>query len=228
MRPRSKCGSCAKPIAFYDNIPILSWFLLRGKCRNCGAGYSIRYPLVEFIMGALFAGLFLMYGFQWILAEYLILAFGLVIISFIDLDHFIIPDEFSLGGIVVGLIGSLLNPERDFWTAAAGVLMGGGFLWAVAYGYLLIRKEEGMGGGDIKLLAWIGAVLGWVSIPFVILVSSLLGGVIGLLTMSKDKGLKTTIPFGPFLAAAALLYIFGGSHLAEWYFNLFIPSLEVQ
>lgn len=228
VTPRSRCGSCGKQIAFYDNIPILSWFILRGKCRNCRASYSFRYPFVELLMGSLFAGLYLMYGFQWTLVEYLILAFGLVVISFIDLDHFIIPDEFSLSGIVIGLVGSLLNPERDFWAAAAGVLMGGGFLWAVAYGYLLLRKEEGMGGGDIKLLAWIGAVLGWVSIPFVILVSSLLGGIVGIMTMSKDRGLKTTIPFGPFLALAALIFIFGGYHLAEWYFNLFIPSIELQ
>lgn len=228
VRPRSRCAACSKQIAFYDNIPILSWFILRGRCRNCGAKYSFRYPLVELITASLFCGLFLAYGFQWVLIEYLILAFGLVVISFIDLDHFIIPDEFSLSGIVIGLVGSLINPERDFWTALAGVLMGGGFLWAVAYGYLLIRKEEGMGGGDIKLLAWIGAVLGWVSIPFVILVSSILGGVVGLLTMSRGRGLKTTIPFGPFLAAAALLFLFGGARIAEWYFSLFIPALDVQ
>jgi leader peptidase (prepilin peptidase) / N-methyltransferase len=222
VRPRSRCGACGKPVAFYDNIPILSWFLLRGRCRNCSAKFSFRYPLVEFIMATVFCGLYLLYGFHWILLEYLVLAFGLVVVSFIDFDHFIIPDEFSLSGIVLGLLGSILNPERDFWSAFAGVLMGGGFLWSIAYAYMIVRKEEGMGGGDIKLLAWIGAVLGWVSIPFVILVSSILGGTVGLLTMTKEKGLKTTIPFGPYLAGAALLYIFGGSRLAEWYFSLFI------
>jgi leader peptidase (prepilin peptidase)/N-methyltransferase len=108
------------------------------------------------------------------------------------------------------------------------MLTGGGFLWSIAYVYLLLRKEEGMGGGDVKLLAWIGAVLGWVAVPFVILVSSVLGGLVGLLTMSKEKGLKSTIPFGPYLAAAALLYIFGGSRLAEWYFSLFLPGLDGQ
>jgi leader peptidase (prepilin peptidase) / N-methyltransferase len=228
IHPRSRCGSCGKPVAFYDNIPILSWFLLRGRCRSCQHRFSFRYPLVELITASLFAALFWVYGFHWVLLEYLILAFGLVVISFIDLDHFIIPDEFSLSGIVIGLAGSLLNPERDFWSAIAGVLMGGGFLWAVAYLYLLIRKEEGMGGGDIKLLGWIGAVLGWKAIPFVILVSSLLGGVVGLLTMSRDRGLKTTIPFGPFLAAAAILFLFGGHEWADWYFGLFIPAMELE
>ena len=225
VKPRSRCGSCNKQIAFYDNIPILSWFILRGKCRHCHAKFSFRYPFVELITGALFCGLFLTYGFQWILIEYLIMAFGLVVVSFIDLDHFIIPDEFSLSGIVIGLLGALANPDRSFWSAVAGVLFGGGILWAAAYIYLVLRKEDGMGGGDIKLLAWIGAVLGWTSLPLIVAFAGLSGAAIGLLTMSKDSGLKTAIPFGPHLAAGALVYMFAGQQITDWYFGLFVPPL---
>jgi leader peptidase (prepilin peptidase)/N-methyltransferase len=225
--PGSHCMECGHKVRFYDNIPIFSWFILGGKCRSCKKPYSFRYALVEFITGVLFAALFLVYGWKWKLLEYLILAFGLVVISFIDLDHQIIPDEFSLGGIAIGLIGSLINPERDFWTAFAGFLMGGGFLWAIAYFYYAIRNEEGMGGGDIKLLAWLGAVLGWAAIPFIILVSSVIGSIVGLTLVSQGRGLKTTIPFGPYLAFAAILYMIGGHGLTKWYFSLFIPGIEL-
>ena len=166
------------------------------------------------------------FGVSWLTVEYLIFVFGLVIVSFIDLDHLILPDEFTLSGIVIGLIGAALNPERDFMSAFWGVLMGGGFLWTVAYVYFALRKQEGMGGGDVKLLAWIGAVLGWTSVPFVILTSSLVGSVIGLLAARKSgAGLKASIPFGPYLALAALLYIFGGDKIGQWYLEQFIPRL---
>jgi leader peptidase (prepilin peptidase) / N-methyltransferase len=224
VTPRSSCGHCKKPIAFYDNIPIFSWFILRGKCRNCKTAFSFRYAMVELITATLFCALYLTYGFQWVLLEYLILAFGLVVVSFIDLDHFIIPDEFSLSGIVIGLAGGWLNPERSFFESLAGAFFGGGFLWAAAYLYLLLRKEDGMGGGDIKLLAWIGAVLGWTSLPFVVAFAGLSGAIVGLLSMSKESGLKTAIPFGPHLAAGAIAYLLGGIQISEWYFNLFLPA----
>lgn len=227
VSPRSRCPKCEKAISWYDNIPILSWLALRGRCRTCSVSISWRYPLVEFLMAITFAGLYLYVGWSWTLLEYLIFAFGLIVVTFIDFDHMILPDVFTLSGIVIGLLGSVLNPERDFWPALGGVLMGGGFLWAVAYLYWVFRKREGMGGGDIKLLGWIGAVLGWSSIPFVILCSSIVGSVVGvLMALRKDEGLASTIPFGPYLALAALVYIFGGDRLGEWYISLFIPSLS--
>lgn len=233
VRPRSRCGSCGTQIPFRHNIPVLSWFLLRGKCASCGAHYSFRYPAVELLMAALFMVAFLEIGWSWTLLEFLIFIFSLVTVSFIDFDHMILPDVFTLSGIVIGLLGALLNPERNFLDSAYGVLLGGGFLWAIAYLYFVIRKREGMGGGDIKLLAWVGAVLGWKSIPFVILVASLLGSVVGigmaLLSVRRQSLVgeaaaddsevaSFAIPFGPFLALAALLYqLLDGAELARVY-----------
>lgn len=236
VRPGSYCWSCKTPIKFRHNIPILGWFILGGKCANCKTPYSFRYPAVEMLMSALFVAAFLRYGWSWTLLEALIFIFGLVTVSFIDLDHMILPDKFTLSGILIGLSGAALNPERSFWPALYGVLLGGGFLWAIAYLYAVVRKREGMGGGDIKLLAWIGAVLGWPSIPFVILVASLFGSVVGIAAMfwskqglspqseseSETEGVGSfAIPFGPFLAGAAMLYLLiDGEKLIDWYLGL--------
>lgn len=225
VKPRSRCGSCGKPVVWYDNIPLLSWIFLRARCRRCRAKISWRYPLVEILSGLLFTGLFYRYGWSFQLLESLVFAWGLLVVSFIDFDHMILPDEFTLSGIVIGLVGSFFNPNRDFISAVIGVLLGGGFLYAIAAIYYAFRKEEGMGGGDIKLLAWIGAVLGWPAIPFVILASSLIGSVVGIAVMAVRKsGLKTSIPFGPYLALAALIYLFGGGEVGTWYIRLFLPD----
>lgn len=219
VRPGSACGSCGAPVKWYNNVPILAWFWLRGRCADCKAPYSFRYPLVEFLMGALFAGAMYRFGLSWTLIEALIFVFMVVCASFIDLDHMILPDKFTLTGIALGLAGAALNPERDFLDALYGVLAGGGFLWAVAYLYYVFRGREGMGGGDIKLLGWIGAVMGWKAIPLVILSSSLIGSIVGLVLAARTKdGMQIAIPFGPYLAGAALMYLlFDGSRIAEWY-----------
>ncbi len=223
----SRCSKCGAPVRWYHNIPMISYFLLKGKCAKCGAAFSIRYPLVEFIMAVLFAAVMYVYGLSWTSLEYTILVFGLVTASFIDYDHMILPDEFTLGGLAIALIGAALNPERSFLDAVYGVLFGGGILWLVAYVYFVVTGRDGLGGGDIKLLAWLGALLGWRSIPFIILSSSIIGSVVGLLMARKNKdGLKTMIPFGPFLAMAALLYIFGLKSVGVWYVDLFFPSFE--
>ncbi len=226
IRPRSRCGKCKQMIAWYDNIPVVSWLLLRGECRRCHVKISPRYPFVEFLMGLMWLAVYIKFvvinGTPWTAVEYMILTFGLVTISFIDLDHRIIPDEFSLGGIVVGLCGAFLNPEREFLDAVLGFVLGGGFLWMVAYLYLVIRKEDGLGGGDIKLMAWLGACLGWMSVPFIILVSSLLGSVFGLVLIARGGNLKSSLPFGPFIVAAAYVYLFAGEELARWYISLFL------
>jgi len=189
------------------------------------------------LMAALFMVAYLQMGWSWTLLESLIFIFSLVTVSFIDLDHMILPDTFTLSGIVIGLLGALLNPEREFLDSVYGVLLGGGFLWAIAYLYFVVRKREGMGGGDIKLLAWTGAVLGWKAIPFVILVASLLGSVVGIgmallavrgrtsesanenKAVAEDSEVASfAIPFGPFLALGALLYLLlDGAELARLY-----------
>ncbi|MBX2988812.1 MAG: prepilin peptidase [Bdellovibrionaceae bacterium] len=224
VKPRSHCGSCGKTVPWHDNIPIASWFLLRGRCRHCGASFSFRYPVVEFLTAVLFAACFALDGWSWILVEHLVFVWALVACSFIDLDHMILPDEFTLSGIIIGLIGALLIPERSFWDALGGVLLGGGFLWFMAWLYYSLTGVEGMGGGDIKLLAWIGAVLGMRAVPYVIVVSAVLGSVIGLALAWKQKqGLKTVIPYGPYLALAAVSYLFGGQTLAREYWSFFLP-----
>lgn len=226
VSPRSHCYSCNQPIKWFDNIPIISYLVLRGKCRNCMAKFSVRYLLVELLMASLFALAFVYYGWSYTLIEVLIFIFGIVVCVFIDFDHFILPDIFTLSGIVIGFIGSILIPERSILDSIFGILLGGGFLWALAFIYYQLTGREGMGGGDIKLLAWIGAVLGWKAVPFVILVSSIVGSLVGIVVSLKSKsGLKAVIPFGPYLGLGALLYLFGGQAIALWYISLFIPSI---
>jgi leader peptidase (prepilin peptidase) / N-methyltransferase len=220
--PGSHCFACKTPVKWYNNVPIFAWFWLRGKCAKCKAPFSFRYPFVEFLMGALFAWAGYALGPSYFLIEALIFIFCLVCASFIDLDHMILPDKFTLSGIVIGLIGAAINPEREFLPALYGVLAGGGFLWAVAYLYYALRGREGMGGGDIKLLAWIGAVLGWQAVPIVILVSSVIGSIVGIILALRTKdGMGLAIPFGPYLAGGALLYLLlNGPSWAEWYLSL--------
>lgn len=222
VKPRSFCRSCKKQIKWQHNIPVLSWILLRGKCAYCRAPYSIRYPLTELLMGLAFALTFNAVGWSYTLIEYLYFVFALITCAFIDFDHMILPDKFTLSGIVIGLLGAALNPERDFLQALYGVLMGGGFLWAIAYLYFAFRNREGMGGGDIKLLAWIGAMLGWQAIPIVILLSSVVGSLVGIgFALRTKDGMKYAIPFGPFLVAATLFYIFiDGDRIGDWYLAL--------
>lgn len=227
VTPRSHCQNCQKNVAWYDNIPMVSWLILRGKCRHCGAKFSFRYFFVELLTACLFTLAYFYLGLTWNLLEALLFIFPIVCCVFIDFDHMILPDEFTLSGIVIGLIGAWLNPQREFLDALLGVLMGGGFLWAMAYLYYVFTKQEGMGGGDIKLLAWIGAVMGWKAVPFVIMTSAIIGSVIGLILARKQKeGLKTMIPFGPYLALGAVIYMFGGQTIALWYFNLFLPAFS--
>jgi len=207
---QSYCPNCKYPIPFYLNIPILAWFLLRGRCQNCKVPFSFRYPFVEFLMTVLFVALFLCIGWKWFLLEALIFTFALVVASFIDKDQMILPDSLTLSGIVLGLLGAWLNPERMFLDSFLGCILGGLILLFVAYTYYWFRKQEGIGGGDIKLLAWIGAVLGWQSVVFVLMVASFLGTFVGFFLILCDKRFhfKTAIPFGPYLAIAALFYIF--------------------
>ena len=175
---------------------------------------------MEFLVGASFVLLFFRYGWSWTLLEYSIFAFSLIVCSFIDIDHMILPDVFTLSGIVIGLVGAFLNPERSFFDAGIGFLIGGGFLFFVSYLYFVLRKIEGLGGGDIKLLGWIGAMLGWQSLPFVLFTSSIIGLVIGLIYLFiTKKDLQSGIPFGPFLSLAAFLYaIVDTQPLLQWLF----------
>ena len=207
--PSSACPNCKTNLNWYDNIPIISFVLLLGKCRFCKMKISWQYPLVELIMALLAYALFWRFSFSILFGIYFIFCAALLAIIFIDAYHQIIPDTISLPGILVGFAISFINPILTWQSSAIGILVGGGFLYAIAATYYLLTKREGMGGGDIKLLAMIGAFLGWQSLPFVIFSSSLLGSVIGIGAMLKQrKGGKTVIPYGPFLSIAAILYLY--------------------
>ncbi len=223
IRPPSHCPHCNKPIRFYDNIPIISYILLGGKCRYCKNRISPRYPVVEGLTGLMTVALFMRYGLTVQFLLLLLFSAALIIITFIDLSHQIIPDAISIPGIPCGIGASLLIPTISWLDSLLGILVGGGLLWLIAVGYKWITGREGMGGGDIKLLAMMGAWLGWKAIPFILLASSLiglfLGGGSGLIL---KKGLRTKIPFGPFLALASLIYIFFGPEVIRWYISYLV------
>ena len=207
--PASRCPKCLQSLKWYDNIPIISFILLQKKCRYCGAPISWQYPLVELAMALLSLALVFKFGFTFALPIYFAFTAALLAVIVIDFYHKIIPDVISLPGIVIGFACSFINPVITWQQSGIGLLIGGGVLYAVAAGYYLFTRREGMGGGDIKLLAMIGAFLGWQSLPFVVFGSSILGAVVGLGAMAKQKkGGKTMIPYGPFLSIAALLYMF--------------------
>jgi leader peptidase (prepilin peptidase)/N-methyltransferase len=207
--PASRCPSCKTAIRWYDNIPMLSFFFLRGKCRSCSQTISLQYPLVEFCMAMLSLALYTKFGLSFEFFFYFLFAAALLAIIFIDIHHQIIPDVISLAGIVIGFAGSFLNTEVTWQQSGIGILLGGGILYAIAMSYYLIAGREGMGGGDIKLLGMIGGFLGWQSLLFVVFASSVTGSIIGVFAMIKQgMGGKTRIPFGPFLAVAALFFLF--------------------
>ncbi|TMA82498.1 MAG: prepilin peptidase [Deltaproteobacteria bacterium] len=220
VRPRSHCPSCGHQIAWYDNLPVVSFVLLRGRCRVCGVRISPLYPTVELLTGALAVALWMRLGTTLAFAGYFLFAAALVTITFIDLDHRIIPDVISLPGIVVGLAVSFVSPLVTPLGALLGVLAGGGVLLGIATGYEMLRGREGMGGGDVKLLAMIGAFLGWQSVFVTLMVASLIGSIIGVgLMIYQRADTKLAIPFGPFLAGGALVSLFFGDRILAFYFG---------
>ncbi|MDD5758324.1 MAG: prepilin peptidase [Desulfobulbaceae bacterium] len=207
--PPSHCPQCQALIHWYDNIPMISFLLLGGRCRHCRKSISWQYPIVELIMALLSFALFYRFGLTADFFVYFVFCAALLVVIVIDLYHQIIPDVISLPGIILGFAASFLLPGLSWQDSALGILLGGGIFYAIAAGYYLLAKRAGMGGGDIKLLAMIGAFLGWRALPFVIFASALLGSVIGIGAMIKQKkGGKTVIPYGPFLAMASYLYLF--------------------
>jgi leader peptidase (prepilin peptidase)/N-methyltransferase len=218
IKPGSACPKCGHKLEWWENIPILSFLFLRAKCSYCGSKISLRYPLVELLSGFLALALWNDFSFSPKFFIYFYFSACLIIIIFIDLGHRIIPDVVSLPGIAVGFLSSFLMPDLSWLDSLLGILLGGGILFLVAWGYYIITHREGMGGGDIKLLAMIGAFLGWQAIPLIIPLSALAGSVTGLIIMSTQKGDRyTAIPYGPFLAGAALIILFWGYELSNWY-----------
>lgn len=211
---RSACPKCEATIPWFANIPVLSFLYLKARCLKCKNPISIQYPLVELATAVIFLGLFHQYGLSWQFLSYTILASNLLVISVIDLYLQIIPDELSLSGSVVGFLLSFLTQDILWWESLLGILSGGGSFLLVAVLYEKVSKREGLGGGDIKLLAMIGAWLGYKAILPTIIVSSALGSVVGIvLILFKGRDFKSAIPFGPFLAVGALVYLFWGKSI---------------
>lgn len=227
IQPPSHCPKCQTPIPFFHNIPLVSYLLLRGRCCSCGDRISFRYFAVELLMASLAVLLFYQFGLGLPFVVEFVFVAALIVISFIDLDVRIVPDVISLPGIVIGLLFSVIghylirDPLHVVPTplsAFIGVLVGGGFLLAVAWIYEKFTGVEGMGGGDIKLLAMIGAFLGWPSIPLTLFFSSLGGSVVGLTIMlAKGVDRRYALPFAPFLCLGALVYLFFGREIIDYY-----------
>ena len=219
--PSSHCTSCNTPIKVWDNIPVFSYIMLAGKCRSCGAKISFRYPLVEAINALLYAALLWRFGIGWHTLFYFALSSAMIVITFIDLDFQIIPDSRPLPGILIGLIaGALILPDPfmrwsplGYKASIIGVAAGFGLFYAVA-----VLSRGGMGGGDIKMMAMVGAIMGWKTVLLTTFLGSLLGSVWGLFLMvAKGKGRKTKVPFGPFLAAGTIISLFSGQEILYWY-----------
>jgi len=219
--PGSHCPQCRNPIKFYDNIPLVSYIWLKGRCRHCKQLISVQYPLVEAITGLGSVVLFIRFGPSLTYIIYFAFVAALIVITVIDLYHQIIPDVISLPGIGVGLLASLILPQFTFFDSLKGLLLGGGSLFVVATLYQWLFKREGMGGGDVKLLAMIGAFLGWKAVILTILSGSLIGSIIGVgIMILKRKDFKYAIPFGPFLSLGAVISLFYGEDIIRWYLYL--------
>jgi len=216
--PSSHCPACSKPVKPYDNIPVLSFILLRGKCRFCDLPISWQYPLVELLHGLGYIFIFYEFGFFWKTLVYSLLFSSLVVVTFIDLSHQIIPDVITLPGMVLGLIaGSTILPLGPF-RSFAGLVVGGGIFYLIAILSVVILKKEGMGGGDIKLIAMLGAFIGWKGVLLTIFLAALSGAVSGLLLiLLKGRNRSEPIPFGPFLVLGALVSLFWGNEILGWY-----------
>lgn len=246
VHPRSRCPQCRKQIAGYDNIPVLSYLLLGGRCRHCKKSISVRYPLTEALTGLISALIYFKYGLGLEFAVYLVFSAALIVLAFIDADHRILPDPITLNGVWIGLLLSLVifipgpfvaralqytgfsfPSDRlvSFTASLVGALVGGGILWVVGEAYFRIRGVEGMGFGDVKMMAMVGAFLGTPRTVFTIMAGSLLGSVIGLILMrfgGKDK--EYELPFGTFLSLGAIVALLYGDTLIELYKRTMFPS----
>ena len=243
VRPRSRCPKCGNSIAWYDNIPMLSWVILGAKCRHCGEPISWMYPLVEGVTGLLFLFVFWRFGFTLAAPIYMVFAAALVLVTFVDLTDWTIPNEVTFPGIPLGIGLAVLKmyyPESgllvgDVFDALLGVLVGGGSLYILDKVSVLFLGKRGMGFGDVKLLAMLGAFLGWKSVLLIIMISSCLGSIVGVTLILVDKRAAKKappvkdeeteerpsghyLPFGPYLAAAGLVVLFFGQAIFDAYY----------
>lgn len=248
VSPRSHCTQCGKIIPWYLNIPLLSYILLRGKCRYCASHFSVRYLLVELLTAVLFLLVWLKFDVSAgpralhlvaitdleLVPIYWLVVSGLILGTFVDFDHLIIPDRVTLGGIAAGLTLSVLAPSlhgevsmlKSLMMSAIGVVTGWGILWGMAIMGKAIFKKDAMGFGDVKLMGAIGAFMGWPAVLFNILISSFSGSIIGItLVATNQKKMQSKIPYGPYIALAAVLWILWGPIWWQAYIDFMIPPL---
>jgi leader peptidase (prepilin peptidase)/N-methyltransferase len=216
--PASHCPKCHSNILLKDNIPLLSYILLKGRCRNCKSKISIQYPIVELLTGLIYLIIYLIYGLSIQSLIYIILSSALIIIAFIDLNEQIVPDVISLPGIVIGFILSFFVPYISFINSALGVFVGGGIILVIGLAGSVIFKKEAMGGGDVKLAAMIGAFLGWRYIAISLFLGFFLGALAGIvLILSKIKSREDVVPFGPFIVLGSMITLLWGEQIISWY-----------
>ncbi|OQW33768.1 MAG: hypothetical protein A4E19_02660 [Nitrospira sp. SG-bin1] len=219
--PGSHCPRCAHPIAWYDNIPILSFLALAGRCRHCAVGIPFRYPLIEILNALGYVGLLWVFGPSWTAAAYGLLYSALLVVAGTDLSHKIIPNAVTFPGIIIGFLCAATILPVGAPDSVLGILVGGGILWVLAWASPYVFGKEGMGGGDIKLLGMIGAFLGWKPAVMTIMVGSFLGSVVAVaLIAAKVIKREDYIPFGPFLVCGALVALFFGQSILDWYQGL--------
>jgi leader peptidase (prepilin peptidase) / N-methyltransferase len=215
--PASRCTSCGREIAWYENVPVLSYAALGGRCRTCGEPISLMYPLVEILTAVVFAATLAAFGLSWLLPVRLLFACAMIVLLVIDLQHQILPNEITLPGILVGLAVSVAG-EPGWRDALIGAAAGGGLLWLVAWGYERVRHQEGLGFGDVKMLAMIGAFLGWKLMLLTLVSASLLGSLTaGVLIAARRADWQSKLPLGTFLAIAAIPVSLAGAAVVNWY-----------
>lgn len=221
VTPRSRCPHCARMISAYDNIPVISYFLLRGKCRHCQHPISLRYPAIELTSGIVTALVVWHFGFQIQALFAVLLTWALICLTMIDFDHQLLPDDITLPFLWLGLIANMFNLFTDIHSSLLGAIGGYGVLWTVFIAFKLVTGKEGMGHGDFKLLAMLGAWLGWQSLLLIVLLSSVLGAIVGIsLIIFARHGRHIPIPFGPYLAFAGWIAMLWGPEIMHIYLNL--------
>lgn len=220
VHPRSKCPKCGHALDWWENIPLLSFALLKGKCRGCAEKISWRYPIVELISGLWALAVAYKFGFSWPWLVFIVFGGIFIVASFIDLEEFILPDMLTLPGAALAVPASIFFLKTPWHECLLGAVIGAGSFYLLQKAYFLLKKIEGLGTGDIKLMLLIGALVGWRGLPLSIFLGALTGLIASLFYLKKQgQGMKTAIPFGPFLSLGTMLYILIGPELMAWVFG---------
>ena len=220
--PNSHCPKCNHEISALENIPVISWLAQKGKCRHCQTSISARYPIIESVTAAMSVLVTVEYGFTWLTLAILVLSWGLIVLTMIDVDHQLLPDDITLPLLWLGLLINSFGLICSLQDAVWGAIGGYGILWGIYWLFKLLTGKEGMGFGDFKLLAALGAWLGWQALPMIILLSSFVGAVVGIsMIVIKGKDKNIPIPFGPYLASAGFITLIWGTELTDLYYSIY-------